>query len=200
MIWEAFDLLLAWLLALASSGHFLRISFYCFSFPEKRKNPVNYMKWCNVLNIESKDEKTSKPLVCENHFASKDIESNTKLYPGAVPKKSQRWHTLERIVRKKPKPKREAKIHAGSERGKAECRKEIELDFEDLLRDIKAEPVDEITIEELRFEDDLMVRNTSESEDVKFLESLLPDIRRMTAKQKKMFHHEMRQLTRVQVP
>lgn len=158
------------------------------------------MKWCNVLNIEPKEEKTSKPLVCENHFASKDIESNTKLYPGAVPKKSQRWHNIKpERIRKTPKQNREITIHRDFESGKKDCRTENRLDLENLLRDIKAEPVDEITIEELRFEDDLIVRNTSESEDIKFLESLLPDIRRMTAKQKKIFHREMQQLTRVQI-
>lgn len=48
--------------------------FFC-SFPEQRKNPVVYFKWCDVLNTEPKQEKLTKPLVCQNHFSRKDLDS-----------------------------------------------------------------------------------------------------------------------------
>lgn len=73
--------------------------------------------------------------------------------------------------------------------------------------EIKTEPIDEVTLEEPRFEDGGLIipkeetfddvtinieqQHYDDQEDVEFLDSLLLDMQRMTSKQRKMFKQEM---------
>lgn len=50
---------------------------FVISFPDARRNPVVYVKWCEALSIDPKQGKLKKLLVCQKHFAPKDIDQAT---------------------------------------------------------------------------------------------------------------------------
>lgn len=152
---------------------------------------------CNILNIEPKVEKASKPQVCQNHFSLKDFRETDSLTCRAVPKKTLRRHNKTKPDRNKLTSKRierETKINKKTKTSKNEDKAEVRLEFEEWLKiAVKVEPVDEITIEEHRFEDQQTTCNSQDADhdDISFLESLLPFIRQMTENQKKIFLREM---------
>lgn len=177
-----------------SSGHYFNIfvtifQFFC-SFPDPRKSPALYLLWCNVLNIDPKKEKATKPLVCEKHFSEKDLRKDI-IKSKIVPKFT---------TRKTPRRKGKTKKRTIAQKSSAPPALEIaEHCFETPEpHEIKAEPADEITIEELSFEDvpdsSPPIKRTIFDEDVDFLESLMPHIKKMNMIQKRIFHREMMRL------
>lgn len=138
------------------------------------------------MKIEPKEEKSSKPLVCQNHFSNKDIDSAGVLKARAVPKV-----TLN--IRNKVRKKHQKKVKAHKKSKKVEIK-------------IKEEPYDEISFEEEKFGEELwkdepldksvinrkVAQNSGEdSTDSEFIKSLLLDVRRMNETQKQFFRTEM---------
>lgn len=160
-----------------------------FSFPDPRKNPVLYSKWCNILNIEPKKEKANKPLVCSVHFGPKDFDSLGNLEARAAPKRAWKKH-LKSIKEYKTKRKLKSPEHYKFE-VRTESYEEISIEgvkfadqveqFEGDIQFLKDEPLDVNAAVMLNVKD----------LDQEFLESLLPNIRRMNEKQNKIFRRQM---------
>lgn len=144
-----------------------------------------YLKWCNVLNIDPKEEKVKKPFVCRGHFHPSDVLLEIGiLKPGVAPKKCPR--RLKQVKSGKLKLLQVAKTFPV---------------------EIKSELNDEISLEEPRFADDndnrlIIHREQSpgddiidvertDDEDIEFLDSLLADMQRMTSRQRNFFKQEM---------
>lgn len=141
---------------------------------------MKYLKWCNVLNIEPKEEKLRKPFACELHFHHSDIIDGL-LKPDAVPKIHPRTKLTK--IRRKYKKSYKSKVVS----------KTTKIVVESPLN-IKKE---EISIEEPQFADGLPIFFEVEKaalkieldteQDKEFLDSLLPDMKRMNARQKSVF-------------
>lgn len=86
--------------------------FFAFSFPDQRKNPALYLKWCNVLGIEKQAEKLQKPLVCQNHFNPKDIRADS-LKPGSIPRRTQQNHKTSFGIERRKKTVKVVEVKAG---------------------------------------------------------------------------------------
>lgn len=181
--------------ALASSGYclksFLLIAFFC-SFPDQRKNPVVYFKWCDVLNIEPKQEKLTKPLVCQIHFSSKDLQDSTGILKGtfclavlaydysffmtlvarAVPR-------LSLVNRKRNVKKPPVRVVRKSELIGLKVKEELISDEELLQLKVKSEPT------KVKLPD---------TPDSLFIEELMSDVRKMDCMQKEFFKSEMMEL------
>ena len=166
-----------------SSGHnlfniFLISVLIVFRIQEKIQHFT--LLWCNVLNIEPKEEKATKPLVCEKHFSEKDLRKDvSKIVPKFTTRKNPKKHN------KKKKRTVSQKSFAPPE-------------LAEHFTEIKTEPVGETTVEELCFDDVLdsspPMKKMIYDEDVDFLESLLPQIAKMNVKQKRVFRREMMSL------
>lgn len=160
-----------------------------------------YLRWCSVLDITPKEERVTRPMVCQRHFSSKDVDLRTGfLTPRAVPKRTlvEKYHREKR--RSKESSKESSLIESETESKKLNALdKELEkskdaFNFIQLQPlDIKTEPWDETTEIEYQIvkEEPNEVQPIIEISESDFLDSLLPSMASMNCKQKTMFKREM---------
>jgi hypothetical protein len=143
-----------------------------------------------VLEVEPKEEKSSKPLVCENHFSQKDIDSLTGfLKARAVPK-------ISTVNRKKIPNERSKKVESSMKKRRIEMKikeepyEEVCFEYEKIGEHIvKDEPLDSSDMT-----GEVAQHTNDDSSDTEFIKSLLVDVRHMSDRQKSFFKSEMMHL------
>ncbi|CRL07780.1 CLUMA_CG020734, isoform A [Clunio marinus] len=162
-----------------------------YSFPDSRKNPALYVKWCNILNIDAKEEKIKKPLVCRKHFHPYSIVKDTgELKPRSLPRKVCRGAPYKRKTIEDPQDKplkkepTEHQIINESTNNVKQNEDQQQPGVTSELERILTQSMPNPKKNSLPSRDEI-------SDDEQFLDSLLPSVRSMNFEQKWYFEKEM---------